>query len=90
MTFLRSALLSVCFAAVSAGAAHAQIVVDKVQPGRLDEPKAGKEPTVVPEAPLSAPKTSVASTQAMSGKITGVRLERSSLPREVAEAAMQP
>lgn len=90
MTSLRTMLLCACLAAASAGAAHAQIVVDKVQPGRLDEPKAGKEPTIVPEAPSSAPKTSVASTQAMSGQITGVRLERSSLPRDLAEAAMLP
>ena len=90
MSLLRTAILYACFAAVSAGTAHAQIVVDKVQPGRLDEPKAGKEPTRVPEAPPSAPKTSVASAQAMNGNISGVRLERSSLPREVAEAAMRP
>ncbi len=90
MTFLRAVLLSACLAAVSAGAAHAQIVIDKVQPGRLDEPKAGKDPTIIPEAPQSATKTSVASAQAMSGKIAGVRLERSSLPREAAEAAMAP
>lgn len=90
MTFLRTIFLSACLAAVSVGAAQAQIVVDKVQPGRLDEPRAGKEPALIPEAPPSAPKTSVVSTQAMSGKITGVRLERSSLPRDVAEAAMTP
>lgn len=89
MSFLRTALLSACLAAVSAGAAHAQIVVDKVQPGRLDEPLAGKEPTVKPELAPAAPKTSVATTQAVNATISGVRLEGSSLPGDVAEAAMK-
>lgn len=85
-----SAILSVSVVALTSGIAHAQIVVDKVQPGRLDEPNAGKDPTLKPEIQPATPTTSIAPSPAMGGAISGVRLERSSLPREVAEAAMRP
>ncbi len=90
MFSIRFAILSVCAVALSAGAAYSQIVVDKVQPGRLDDPNAGKGTTIKPEIQPAAPKTTIAPSQAMSGNITGVRLEKSTLPHEVAEAAMRP
>jgi len=75
---------------MAAGVAYAQIVVDKGQPGRLDEPSASKDPTLRPRLPPSVATTTIAPNQATGVAITGVRLERSSLPRDVAEAVMRP
>jgi hemolysin activation/secretion protein len=86
----KSALTCACLAALAAAAAEAQIVVDKVQPNRLDTERSANLPPAKPPVKTPKPTTSVAGAPAKGVKVAGVRLEGSSLPKEAAEKAMRP